>query len=266
MNTRRLAMGGIIGILVWTTLSPAHAQLADPNSAGVAMGHYHLYVQNIDEQRRFWANLGGTSATLGDLVAIRFADVYVALEQAGPRAGTDGSVVGHISFKVRVLKEAWAKLEAGGWKVTPSPINNPKQAFVVAPDGIRVELNEDESVGSAAGNHHIHFYTPAIPEMQEWYVKVFGSVPGKRDQFDAADLPGVNLSFSRARNPVAPTAGRVLDHIGFEVRDLKRFCQHLEASGVKLDQEYSKPAGLPFADAFLTDPWGTRIELTEGLR
>jgi hypothetical protein len=107
----------------------------------------------------------------------------------------------------------------------------------------------------------------APTDMQAWYVKVFGAVPGKRDQWDAADLPGVNLSFTPARNPVvAPTAGRVLDHIAFEVRNLESFCKNLEASGVKLDQEYSKPAGRPFANAFLTDPWGTRVELTEGFR
>jgi len=96
-------------------------------------------------------------------------------------------------------------------------------------------------------------------------VKMFGAVPGKRWNYEAADLPGINLNFSEAHDPAAPTKGRALDHIGFEIKNLEAFCKKLEANGVKLDTPYKKsPDGL--AEAFLTDPWGTSIELTEGLR
>jgi uncharacterized glyoxalase superfamily protein PhnB len=57
----------------------------------------------------------------------------------------------------------------------------------------------------------------------------------------------------------------MLDHIGFEVDHLEAFCRTLVADGVKFDVPYKKdPTGL--ATASLTDPWGTSIELTEGLR
>ena len=47
--------------------------------------------------------------------------------------------------------------------------------------------------------------------------------------------------------------------------DLEAFCRELEAHGIKLDRPYGKlPSG--FGLAFLTDPWGTYVELTEGLR
>ena len=50
-----------------------------------------------------------------------------------------------------------------------------------------------------------------------------------------------------------------LDHLGFEVANLPAFCKKLEAMGVTLD--------VPCAGrTFLTDPWGTYIELTEGFR
>jgi len=56
----------------------------------------------------------------------------------------------------------------------------------------------------------------------------------------------------------------MLDHIGLEVRNLEAFCRKLEANGVKFDARYKKqPSGI--ATALLTDPWGTSIELTEGL-
>ena len=57
----------------------------------------------------------------------------------------------------------------------------------------------------------------------------------------------------------------MLDHSGFEVDDLEPFCAARESQGLTFDQPYSAlPSGI--ATAVLTDPWGTSIELTEGLR
>ncbi len=78
-------------------------------------------------------------------------------------------------------------------------------------------------------------------------------------------MPGININFSSAERPAVPTKGRMLDHIGFEVINLKAFCGKLEANGVKLDAPYRTHAD-GVATAWLTDPWGTSIELTEGLR
>ena len=86
-----------------------------------------------------------------------------------------------------------------------------------------------------------------------------------RGSFEAADLPGVNLTFSPSSTPSEGTKGRSLDHIGFEVDDLKNFCQRLESQGVKFDRPYREIPGLGIGVAFLTDPFGTYIELTEGL-
>ena len=74
----------------------------------------------------------------------------------------------------------------------------------------------------------------------------------------------MTMNFLGQPAALAPTKGRSLDHIGFEVRGLEAFCKTLEAQGVKLDVPFTRlPNGL--AIAFLTDPWGTYIELTEGL-
>jgi hypothetical protein len=64
---------------------------------------------------------------------------------------------------------------------------------------------------------------------------------------------------------MAPTKGRSLDHIGYDVKNLDEFAKMLESRGIKLD---SPPRQIPNSQvkiAFLTDPWGTYIELTEGL-
>jgi predicted enzyme related to lactoylglutathione lyase len=69
-------------------------------------------------------------------------------------------------------------------------------------------------------------------------------------------------------NPTAGTEGSIVNHVGCKVRDMKdtldkMTAQTLESSGVKLDTPYRKIPQMGFAVAFLTDPWGTRIELTE---
>ena len=57
----------------------------------------------------------------------------------------------------------------------------------------------------------------------------------------------------------------MVDHIGFEVKNLEEFCKRLEASGVKFDKPYSKTRHDGFASAELSDPYGVSVELTEGL-
>jgi hypothetical protein len=101
--------------------------------------------------------------------------------------------------------------------------------------------------------------------MQAWYVKTFGAKSRTGGAFPAADLPGVALNFSPSADPVVGTQGRALDHIGFEVRNLEEFCKNLEAGGITLAVPYRKVPALGIAVAFITDPWGTYIEVTEGL-
>jgi catechol 2,3-dioxygenase-like lactoylglutathione lyase family enzyme len=101
--------------------------------------------------------------------------------------------------------------------------------------------------------------------MKKWYVETFGAAPGKRGRFEADDLPGVNLTFAPSETALPGTKGRVLDHIGFEIKNLEAFCKKLEAGGTKFDLTYRKIPPLGISIAFLTDPWGTSIELTEGL-
>jgi hypothetical protein len=103
--------------------------------------------------------------------------------------------------------------------------------------------------------------------VQAWYVKTFGSKPraAATNGIIGSDLPGIGLSVSNSPAPVVGTRGRVIDHIGFEVKGLEAFVKKLEAAGIKLDRPYTPVPALGISIAFFTDPWGTYIELTEGL-
>jgi catechol 2,3-dioxygenase-like lactoylglutathione lyase family enzyme len=242
--------------------APALAQLAPPNAAGVSMGHVHLMVKDLDAQRHFWSMFGGTQIRNGQIELIQFPGTFIMLRKGEPSAGTVGSVVNHFGFHVQSVANTLPPFRAAGFKIEQ---NNPQQAYVTGPDDVRIELLEDKTITTPIAMHHIHLFVPDTLAVQAWYVKTFGATPGKRLSFDTANLPGVEISLSKSDTALAPTKGRSVDHIGFEVKDLDAFAKKLETEGIKFD---SAPRRLPNSStkiAFLTDPWGTYIELTENL-
>ncbi len=216
---------------------------------------------------------------------MKFPGLVVLLREVESDGGGDAAVVDHVAFRVDSL----ANVEAAGLELEHLE-QFPGIALALTPEGERVELFEDgvaTNVGfeAAAGydaaaaerhnrplaeriaSHHLHFYVPEgqVAAARDWYVEHFGATPGRRWRYAAADLPGMNLNFSAGAETRVATAGRALDHIGFEIDDLEAFCDALENAGIQLDEPYRElPSG--FAFAVLSDPWGTRIELTEGLR
>lgn len=264
----------------------ALAQLSPPNKLGVTMGHLHYHVRGVEANKKFWIELGATPRVIGAREVLELPGVMVLLDQGDSSGSTEGSVVNHVGFRVPSVAQVMARMNAAGYKIASSTISPKTVGNVFTPEGERIELLQDLSEnlqftfgeGPQAPNaqqqkmtvpialHHVHFYVPegSVADIKAWYGKVFGALPGKRYHYEAADLPGVNLNFSGVPNKMEPTRGRMLDHIGFEITNLEAFCKRLEASGVKLDAPYKKlPSGI--ANAFLTDPWGTYIELTEGL-
>ena len=53
-------------------------------------------------------------------------------------------------------------------------------------------------------------------------------------------------------------------HISFEIAGLNEFCERLEAQGTKLDMRIIDAPQIGLKVTFVTDPAGTRIELTDG--
>ncbi len=138
-------------------------------------------------------------------------------------------------------------------------------AYLIAPGGIRVELQEDPMQREEVVGYHIHFITPEYEELMAWYVDIFGVVPFQRGTIaTTANAPGMNLSFGDAAAPTAPTQGTAIDHIGFEYRDLEAVVRRLEARGITFDVPYREVPSIGLNIAYLTDPAGTYIELTEG--
>ena len=253
----------------------------------VVYGHHHINTTDMAAQKRFYVDtLGGTLATVGAnrLEVIEFPNVFLFFRpMQQPTGGTIGTTVNHIGFSVPDLKPVVARIKANGFEMitrdsvaagvaitddiaAASPTTN--IAFALGPEDVKVELVETKGQEAPIQLHHVHFFGEQPAEMQAWYAKILGAaaqpaVPGRA--FLTAALPGVTLNFSPSPTRTAATRGRALDHIGFEVRNLEAFTKRLEAEGVPLTVTYRTVPALGIAIAFIEDPWGTNIELSEGL-
>ena len=255
-------------ILCVLAASPAGAQLAPPNDAGVSYGHVHLNVKDIELHKKLWADhFGGVVVQKGPLTAIKFPGMLIALRQAEPTGGSMGTVMDHFGFKVRDLASILAKWRAAGYAVTQefTGAEGFPNAYLMGPDQVRIELQEDKTQTQPVIGYHIHFLTPDYQKLLAWYVDTFGLTKRKRGTIETtADAPGMNLSFQTANAPTVPTKGRSIDHIGFEIKNLEAFVKKLEARGIKFDVPYREVPAIGLKIAYLTDPNGTYIELTEG--
>ena len=253
--------------------APARAQLAMRNQLGITMGHVHLTVKDIEAQKQFWTTvMGGTVVKNGPLELIQFPGVYVMLRQGDTSGPSAGTIVNHFGFTVKDMPSWLAKWKAANIELEPT--ENPNEVYVKGPDNIRVEVYGEPALPTAVSMNHIHYAASDVPGIKAWYVKAFGANPGRRPcvaclsrpaMIEAGDMPGVNLTFGGNRTPQLPTKGRVIDHIGFEVDNLEALVASLEAKGIKLDSPIRQVPNSSVKVAFLTDPYGTYIELTQGI-
>jgi catechol 2,3-dioxygenase-like lactoylglutathione lyase family enzyme len=259
----------LVSALALNLLAPVYAQLAPPNEAGIAMGHVQLNVTDVEAQKKFWmSQFDATPLAREGLTGVKVPGMLILFTVQTPLHPSMGTVLDHFGFKVRSRDEMVKSCEAGGYKIEKlfKGSEGFPNAYVLGPDGIRVELQEDTSLKVRAVAQHLHYLTPDYLALRTWYADTFSMPLTTRGPHDSTDIPGMNLTFAPTRGPVdLTTKGGVIDHIGFEVRNLAAFCQKLEAKGVKLDQPYKKIPSAGIATAFLTDPKGVYIELTEGL-
>jgi len=265
----------------------SHSQILVSKQGPVVYGHHHLNTTNMDAQKKFFVDtLGGKLIKFGqnNQEIIEFPNVLIFFRpMQAPTGGSIGTTVNHIGFSVPDLKPLIAKIKANGFKmittdsVAPtvkvtddiaaaSPTTN--IAFALGPEDVKVEFVEVRDQRAPIQLHHIHFFSQQNSEMQAWYAKTFGATlvpPNTGSAFVQDQLPGVALNFSPSPTPTVGTTGRAIDHIGFEIKNLEAFTKKLEADGIKLDRPYTKVPALGIAIAFIKDPWGTNIEMTEGL-
>ena len=243
---------------------PMLAQLPAPNAAGASSGHDIMIVKDLDGANRFWNAMGAQPGQLGTLKLIKLPGVLYLMRMGDNKGGTEGSSVEYVGYKVKSLKTTLAAMDAAGFK--PMPGATKTQAFLLTPDAIKVRLTEDSKLATPVASDMIQMDVSNVKEAQEWYLKWFGGKLVKDGKDTVADIPGHRILFVEAKGPVAPTKGRAFDRIGLEVRHLEDFCKKLDGAGIKLDGKgYNKAKNMDLAVCLITDPWGTYIEMSDGL-
>jgi len=259
----------IVAVLAASALvaGTAAAQQAPFNEAGVTMGHWHLLSKDVEANKKLFLAMGG-SLLPGGAPVIMFPGLLINLNLGNEKGegGSEGSVVNHVGFIVDNVQRRVAEWKAAGVTVLPGNNNRVDQAYVVTPDGVRMEILEDKTQSVPIRNEHVHLWVPEaeVAKAQAWYAKTFGGKPGMRNGAPVVDIPGVQIRIATAPMKQAATRGRVLDHIGFDVKDHAAFVKKIQSEGITLDEPARKsPTGNTIT--YITDPWGTRIEIVQRL-
>jgi catechol 2,3-dioxygenase-like lactoylglutathione lyase family enzyme len=261
MRIRSIAL-----VCLLTVAGSADAQLLKARVEPIVYGHHHLNVTDVSAHTKFFAGtLGGVPVTVAGQPIVKFPNVLVFLRRQPPTGGSEGSSVDHIGFSVPDLRAVLDRVKANGYRVVTSTVApSSARAFVTGPDGLKVELIEVKTQQAPSVLHHVHFSGPQPAEMRTWYGTVFRAKAVQAGAGTPLTLPGVQLEFSRAAGEVAHTAGRVIDHVGFEIHPLDAFLIRIEDMGLKMTA-MQRLEDLGVSTSFITDPWGTSIQLTEGL-
>jgi catechol 2,3-dioxygenase-like lactoylglutathione lyase family enzyme len=284
----RLICAAVLALLAAVPATRLSAQLLNA-AAPIRVGHYHLNVTSIDEHKKFWVDaLGGTAVKIGSTEAVRFGDVLLLLRQQKPTGPTRGTTFDHIGLAVPNVPEFAKSVVSKGYgrtvgretaaganagvPVAPSPVYG-RFEYLVGPDGVKIEIVTNMAPNAPpVVHHHVHFINTQYVEMGRWYMKALNATerPGTTDFFFGADLPGIgymlNFFHWELKDALVGTRGRAVDHVGFEVRNLKEFLGTLPAKDIKLTAPLTRDPALGNVEtATITDPWGTVVELTEGL-
>lgn len=128
------------------------------------------------------------------------------------------------------------------------------------------------ALAEQATYHHVHLRAADTAAAAQWYAGHFGGEAGKMVVYDVAEFDGVTLIFFPADQPgvdgspfpgtLEGSRGSALDHIGWDVPDVAAKLAELEKEGVEVVSQPANSGGL-FNYAFVRDPWGTVIELTD---
>lgn len=108
---------------------------------------------------------------------------------------------------------------------------------------------------------HVHMAVPNPQEAARWYHDHIGGefIDGRDDRLLFGTTRIMFLGGGESRRP---SAGSVIDHLGFSFSDLAAKVADVERAGATVTTPLREVEGL-FKLAYITDPFGTRIELVE---
>jgi catechol 2,3-dioxygenase-like lactoylglutathione lyase family enzyme len=250
MKLQRLLSNSILGTALLAA-SLGAAELAAPNPSGISAGHTHLSVPDVAKHREIWKKLGATEHSQGRLQLLYFPNMYILLAERVPTSPSGDTSANHIGFTVKDYPYYRGLLDELG--VTNFIVDDNENGQVLAdlPDGVRIEFAKNEMQAEPILFHHTHLAALDGATLRDWYVKVFGAEVGERRNLPSAVIPGGRVDFLPARGDAPKGSQGTAAHVAALGLTFDRAPEYIEAIDLKI--------------AFLTDPVGTYIEVTEGL-
>ena len=285
----------VLGTLALASL--ASAQDSPPPATLTARFH-HVHLNTVDPEAAIKFYTGKFKAERQKFAGLRDAvwtgDSWILFTKVdAPPPSEIISGIWHIGWGAEDMKTTYQMQVDNGTKfqtpltdisgMTGSPENSGRffYAYVDGPDHALIELN-------TARHHnfgHVHMFSANPIATGEWYKKHFG-FPARlqaepRTYRNVQNAPAAFLTANhvsmivypveylktsgmpefKGRTELAPTRGRVVDHIGFAVDNLDVAMTQLKAVGVKVTAE-PRAAG-PIKFAFIEGPDQVAIELIE---
>src|SRR5262245_20009474 len=246
---------------------PLLAQLPTPNAEGASAGHHIFRAKDVDAANKFWMTLGGEPSALATIKLMKFPGVLLFI--SAPRGanpapslgGNRGTTVEFITFKVKDLKSSVAKWNEAGI----ASKSESGAVTMVGPDDVQVRITEDRNLTSPIASDGLVMNVANAAEVSAWYAKWFGAKISKSGADTIGEVPGARIVFHVTKDPIAPTKGHSLGLLGFEVKDLQEFVKKYQEAGGKLDTQIATAQAAKLSVVQLTDPWGTSIEVSQGL-
>lgn len=259
----------LLAVFVVATSVVLMAQLPAPNAAGASAGHHIFRVKDVDVANRFWVTLGAEPTALATIKLTKLPGVLLFI--GGPRGtapaatlpGNHGTTVEFLTFKVKDLKASLAKWKEAGIE----PMKESKETTLLGPDDIQVRITEDRSLTTPIAADGLIMNVANAAEVSAWYAKWFGATISLSGSDTIGEIPGARIVFRETRDPIAPMRGHSLGLLGFEVTDIEGFVKRYTDAGGTFDGTgtIARAQAANLAVIQLTDPWGTSIEVSQGL-
>jgi hypothetical protein len=240
-----------------------------PLEAAASAGHHIFRVKDVEVANRFWATLGAEPTALATIKLAKLPGVLLFI--SGPRGnapaaalpGNHGTTVEFLTFRVKDLNASLAKWKDAGIE----PMKDYKETTLLGPDGIQVRITEDRSLTTPIAADGLIMNVANAGDVSAWYAKWFGAAISRSGNDTIGAIPGATIVFRETPGVIAPLRGHSLGLLGFEVTDIEGFVKRYQEAGGAFDGNgtIARAQAANLAVIQLTDPWGTSIEVSQGL-
>lgn len=210
------------------------AVVAGAAGSELAFDHLSLNVGDPSAATEWYAShLGGVRD--GD-AAVRFGSVRLSFRKSTTSKPSEGSVIDHLAFVADSMPPGFSQ----------------------DPWGTRLEIVRTKSTETL---HHIHVLATNPEATMTWLTQSFGGARTRVDRFDGVKYGPVLVAVDRVDHEPAPSAGHVIDHMGWNTPNLDAAAEALMTAGVKFTTQPRTAGNLRMA--FVEGPNQLRVEIVQ---